>query len=343
VTRPAARRRVAALLAGLLGWCASRSAVGQEVVRVDVVRPDGADATMMEVATRAWAELSADGVPATLVDAGGAVPSDEKALALTVVTYRRLGEAVTDLELASGGRPPGTIRRTVVIGPDTADPKLLAIRAVEVVHGVLLEARAAVARRTAPVVISAVDEESPDDPAPWRPPPPPPRWAAGTGLALLGGLGGLGTAFGGLLRAGYYPPRGLGASLLAGAAAFGGALATTRGELSMHQELAAAELCYRFFAAHSVRPQIDVGVGAYHVGATFSAASPQPSTSDSFWAAAVIGGAGVAAGIADHLELFVDTRLMIAYPHPEAPLGGGAMATGADPSLLVSLGVQRTF
>src|SRR5262249_55206356 len=102
------------------------------------------------------------------------------------------------------------------------------------------------------------------------------------------------------------------------------------------------------FARRRVRPELAVGAGAYHVGALFTAAAPPPATRDAFWALALSGGAGVAAELVPNLEPFVHARLLAAPPHPAAPVAGGAgaggaTATGADPSLIVSVGVQRTF
>jgi hypothetical protein len=358
--RPAAAGPgTAALLVGLIGWGGGRTAAAEGVVKVSVVRPALGDEALIEVATRAWAELSADGVQAALVDdaprAAGAVappaPGDATA-ALTVTTYRRAGETVTDLELTVPARADVSIRRTVVIAREPAEPKLLAIRAVELVHGALLEAQAAFAREEAPAaVVAAVDDESPGEPRPPGQPLEPPRWAVGTGVSLFGSAGGLGSGFGGVLRAGYRPPHDLGVSLLVGAAAFGGAVPTARGALSLEQALAAVELTYPGFDSGRVRPEIALGAGVYHASAAVASAVSQPPasavsqppTGDSFWALALSGGPSIAAELLPYLELFVDARLMVAYPHPVAPARGGGTLAGADPALIVSLGAQRTF
>ena len=369
MTRAAAGPGTAALIVGLLGWGGSEVAVADEVVKgadevvkgadevvkgadevvkVNVVRPALGDAAMIEVATRAWAELAAAGVPASLVDDDATPAADatdgEAEAVLTVATYRRLGETVTDLALSVPARADLAVRRTVVIAREPAEAKVLAIRAVEVVHGMLLEAGAALARAEAPAgVVSAIDDESPGQPRFAGPPAAPPRWTVGTGMTLFGSGGGLGDGFGGVLRAGYRPPGDLGVSVLVSAAAFGSAVATTRGTLSMDQALGIAELTYPVFARSRVRPEIALGAGVYHVGARYAASAPPLTSGDSFWALALSGGAGVAVELVPSLELFFDARLLVAYPHPAAPIAGGAQATGADPELVASLGVQRTF
>ena len=118
---------------------------------------------------------------------------------------------------------------------------------------------------------------------------------------------------------------------------------TARGALSLEQALAAVELTYPGFDSGRVRPEIALGAGVYHASAAVASAVSQPPTGDSFWALALSGGPSIAAELLPYLELFVDARLMVAYPHPVAPARGGGTLAGADPALIVSLGAQRTF
>jgi hypothetical protein len=84
-------------------------------------------------------------------------------------------------------------------------------------------------------------------------------------------------------------------------------------------------------------------VGLYHVGAQFNHGPGQPTTSDGFWAELVSGGGGAVVPLGGELRLFVDARLVFAYPHPVLVTATGSTASAADPSLLLSLGVERAF
>ena len=352
---PRAARPAAAALLGLcgaVGLGASRAEAADRVTKVNVVRPERADAVMMEVATRAWAELSADGVVTALVDPGPALEpaagvelsgdwSGEGDATLTVATTCRLGETVTELELAAPGL---LVRRTVVIARERADPKLLAIRAVEVVHGMLLEAAAVLERQRTPAgVVSATDVESPAAPTPAGPAPEPSRWAVGTGMLLLDSFGGLGAAYGASLRASLR--RGDGRRRRRDARRRG----LRRRDAQQH--------------GHGIDPPGARGRGGdlpMEAGrATTTARRPgrralprrravRPRRGPGTDERRLLGGAhqrrgGATAPIVGTVELFVDARLVFAYPHPVLVTATGSTLSAADPSLLLSLGLEKAF
>jgi hypothetical protein len=114
--------------------------------QVTVLRPTGGDAALMEIATRAWAELNAGGIAAVLVDcpAGAqpcpamASPPAQRIISLT--TFRRSGETITEVALTLAGHDRPSMRRSLTISDEaTPDPKVMAIRAVELVNAMLLE------------------------------------------------------------------------------------------------------------------------------------------------------------------------------------------------------------
>jgi len=114
--------------------------------QVTVLRPTGGDAVLMEVATRAWAELNAGGIAAVLVDCRVGVqpcpamasPPAERVISLT--TFRRSGETITEVALTLAGHERPSMRRSLTISDEaTPDPKVMAIRAVELVNAMLLE------------------------------------------------------------------------------------------------------------------------------------------------------------------------------------------------------------
>jgi hypothetical protein len=114
--------------------------------QVTVLRPTGGDAALMEVATRAWAELNAGGIAAVLVDCPAGMqpcpatvsPPAERVIGLT--TFRRSGETITEVALTLAGHDRPSMRRSLTISDEaTPDPKVMAIRAVELVNAMLLE------------------------------------------------------------------------------------------------------------------------------------------------------------------------------------------------------------
>jgi hypothetical protein len=352
---PRAARSAAAALLGLCGAFgpgAPRAQAADRITKVNVVRPERADAAMMEVATRAWAELSADGVVTALVDPGSVLApaagversggrSGEGDVTLTVATTCRVGETVTELELAAPGL---SVRRTVVIARERADPKLLAIRAVEVVHGMLLEAAAVLERQQAPAgLVSVADVESPDAPTPGGPAPDPSRWAVGTGMLVLDSFGGLGAAYGASLQASLGRGDGVGVRLMFSGAGFGGETPTAKGTASIQQELAVLEATYRWRQGARLQPHVGLGVGLYHISAQFTRAGGSSPTSDGFWAELISGGAGATTPIVGTVRLFADARLVLAYPHPVVVTATGSTLSAADPSLLLSLGLEKAF
>jgi hypothetical protein len=100
----------------------------------------------MEVATRAWAELNAGGIAAVLVDCPvGVRPcptmasrASERFISLT--TFRRSDETITEVALTLAGHDGPSMQRSLTVSDEaTPDPKVMAIRAVELVNAMLLE------------------------------------------------------------------------------------------------------------------------------------------------------------------------------------------------------------
>jgi hypothetical protein len=352
---PRAARSAAAALLGLCGAFgpgAPRAQAADRITKVNVVRPERADAAMMEVATRAWAELSADGVVTALVDPGpalelaaGVEPSGDRSgegdVTLTVATTCHVGETVTELALAAPGL---SVRRRVVIARERTDPKLLAIRAVEVVHGMLLEADAVLERQGAPAgIVSVADVESPGEPTPAGAEPDPSPWAVGTGMLLLDSFGGLGAAYGASLQASLCRGDGVGVAVVLSGAGFGGEIPSRKGAASIEQELAVLEVTYRWGQGARLQPHVGLGVGLYHVGAQFTHGAGQAPTSDGFWAELLSAGGGATVAIVGTVRLYADARLVFAYPHPVVVTATGSTLSAADPSLLLSLGLEKAF
>jgi hypothetical protein len=220
-----------------------------------------------------------------------------------------------------------------------SDPRVLAIRAVELVRATMLEPPpSAPAAPTAP--------EGSVRAAPPPPPPPPQKraWSVGVGAAWLESTGGLGRALGVAARAERLRGDGLGLSLLIAAAPFASRLHTDLGTVTMDQELAELGLIVRARRGARLQPHVVVGAGGYHLRAR---GVPAPgaggsSSGDGVWAVLACAGGGAALAVATGVGLFVDLQSILTYPFPAIPRDGG-FARAGNPSLLASLGAQLAF
>lgn len=345
--------------------------------RITVVRPVGGDADLVEIATRAWAELTASGVAATLLDCPAAAdscqtkPPPPGVSAITLATFRRSGETITEVTLRVAGHDRPIMRRSLVVSDEAAaDPKVTAIRAVELVDAMLIEADSTSTLPPAalPRPAVAADDELPgyhlkrkidltdlgNAPLPEqgvnpRPAFVPAGWSMGVGAAFLKGFGGLSGALGLLARGSYVGGRGLGLNALVAVAASDAATPTLDGDLTLLQELAALEVTYRFIQRARLSPYVALGGGGYHARASWgggpemSFVRTRPGTASAVWALLLSGGAGAGLALGPELSLFVDARAVLAAPSPQAFDNQGHALKTADPSLLLSLGVQRGF
>ena len=351
------RSRVAraALAAGMVvGGGSSARATTAPVARVDVVRPPEGDDAMQEVATRAWAELTADGIAAELIDrnapspqwpvqARGAGPGE---LTLTVATFRRPDGTVTEVEVRARGRAQPIVKRAIVIADEVAEPKLVAIRAVELVHATLLDPVVAAPPPTSappPARAMAVDTEQPTVARSWTPDLSFLQgWSLAAGVTEIESFGGLGSAFGAELTAGYRGSGGLGFALRADDTLSASTINASESRLfSMRQRFATLEATLRFRRDARVRPEAGLGVGVYHVHAAFEGSGIQEF--DTLWGALFVARGGASLALVYGFELAGDAAIMFADPHPAVQQPSGGLATAADPSLVLSLGLRKTF
>ncbi len=385
IVRRARRRTVALCLvvAGLggaralaAGTTAPDTTPDGALTRITVVRPAGGDADLVEIATRAWAELTASGVAATLLDCPAAAdscqtePPPPGVKAITLATFRRPGETITEATLRVADHDRPIMRRSVIVGDGAvADPKVTAIRAVELIDAMLIEADSAsiLAPPSRPRPAVADDDERPghhlkrkieltdlgDDPLLEQRINPrpfvPAGWSMGVGGAFLKGFGGMSGALGLLARGGYVGRQGLGMNALVAVATSDAATPTLDGNLTLLQELAAIELTCRFLQRARLSPYMVLGGGAYHARASWgggpetSFVRTSPSTASTVWALLFSGGVGAGLALGPELSLFVEARAVLAAPSVQVFDNQAHALTTANPSLLLSLGVQRGF
>lgn len=315
--------------------------------RVTVVRAIDAEPPVTEVATRAWAELNAGGVEARLVEcAPGAADCPVEAvgrreLTLAVMSVREAGETVTRVDVSVPGRGIARSRRTVSFAQPAADAKVIAIRAVELVHAALLDE----AEETAsPAVPAAEDREVPG--VHVRPPRPPLPFRASAAVGVLRSLGGLTPGYGLVLRANWIGKRGLGVSILATSPMVGTSnQSLVYGSVATFQEMIAVQGIQRFRQDARFQPYLSAGAGVYAMSLRFGAPpldAPR-GNNDTLVSALLLAGAGFDIPLHDSLLLTADAQLAFASPHPGIRLHSGETGTAANPSLLMSVGLQRSF
>jgi len=346
MTPPVARRFAVVGLA--FGFVLTSSAVAHaaDPPPVAVVRQPDADAVMVEVANRTQAELSASGFGAIMKDCARPAPDCLSLIAVetqvrlaSVATFRDGAETVTEVRVTGNARSP-VVRRVSI--PQAAggvdEAPVLAIRAVELVRATLLQSEAAASAAAVPVA-PAVDTARSGE--------PPPAvtaavgWSIGGGGALLESAHGFSAAYALLLRAGYRGENGLSGALVVAGPGFTFDQSTSSGAVRIRQELVAVELAYSFRRSAPIQPRLALGVGAHHVEVRPNDGT-LPTEASAFTVLASAG-AGVLAIMGKYVALFFDAQAIFTEPDADDLLRGGARMRLGSPSLLMSLGIQRTF
>lgn len=323
-------------------------ALAAEAPPVLVVRERSSDAVMAEVANRTQAELSASGFGAAMHDCERAALDCLSSVAArgapriaAVATFRDGEQIATEVRISGGAR--AAVARRVSVQQSSAgdEAPVLAIRAVELVRATLLQAdsldAASAAARGA--VAPAADTE--------RASGPPPEitaavgWSIGGGGAVLESAHGFSAAYALLLRAGYRGAAGFSGSLVVAGPGFTFDQPSSSGPLRIRQELVALELGYAFARSRAVQPRITLGVGAHYIEARPNDGSTVENASAFTLLAA--GGVGALVILGKYVALFFDAQAIFTEPNADDLVRGATSSRLGSPSLLMSLGVQRTF
>jgi hypothetical protein len=315
--------------------------------RVTVVRAGDAEPPVTEVATRAWAELNAGGVAARLVECAPGAPNcpvgvdGRRELTLAVMSVREAGEIVTRVDVSVPGRGTAQARRTVSFAQPAADAKVIAIRAVELVHAALLEDAEEVA---SPAVPAVEDGEVPGVRA--RLPPPYRPFRVGASLGTLRSLGGLTPAYGLVVRADWVGKRGLGVSVTATSPMFGEMNVTLlHGSVRTYEEVLAVQGVQRFRQDARFQPYLSAGAGAYAMTLRFGFPWGEAGMgkNETLVSALLLAGGGFDVALGARLMLTANVQVAFVNPQPAVRLDSGGLGTAGNPSLLMSLGLQRSF
>jgi hypothetical protein len=231
-----------------------------------------------------------------------------------------------------------TSQRRLAIGDVREAPRVLAVRAVDLLRASLRELPAG--ERPPPDVIGVQDEPPAAELRSFSEVPSQFQLrAAGT---ALGGLSELGAAFGGSVGLFYLPLAWLRVGLSATGPLMGARYTTARGSASVRQELALVQSFANLLPDGVVRLGPTLGAGVYHLQAQGDVASPLRSRSDGVWSFAGCAGFDAELGLGRAFALTGSIGALLLTPQPVVAVDTEEAAVAA-PVLLASLGVGVAF
>jgi hypothetical protein len=342
---PKKRARELALAACLALVTLLFAGVAGAATRVVILDPGGSGA-LREAVTRTEAELASEGFevlvrpheegePRRVLDAAAARYGADAAIALDGAGG--LAEIwVTDRLTGK------TVVRTIDVRSETAaeQPRILAIRAVELLKASLVEAIDPATREQPKA------RELPYDVVGWLAPPAGPLEGIGVhlGVGLLTGFDGVGPAGAPVLRVSYGVSGGLTGRLSFAGPAFGAGIDGPIGTARVREELATLELGYAPAVDWAgFTPTLWLGGGAYHLHAKGELGPGFAGQSDDVWAALALAGAGIGYRPSERITLMLDAAALFTFPRVAVAMAGEPIATTGRPSLLASLGVIIRF
>ena len=357
------RKRSGPLAAAVLGMSiaavasvALSAANAQAAPRVVVLRAPGDDALTRQAATLLVAELQAGGFEVVEIDRNprNDIRADIDAASARlqpVATFasRPIQEsggsgsgagAVT--ELWSEDRVTGKlVIRRIDVGASPEAAADLALKAVELLHGSLLEVTVEPGQRRSP------------------PPPEVTRWLAdsapdrtryfvqGFGIAAgAGALGGTGVGFSyrPMLRIAWGGGHGFAARITANGLGSTPEVRTVEGVARVHQTLVLAEGLRVFRPRARLQPMIGAGAGLYRVRGDGTGTSTLfPSGAGATSAAAFAAEVGLAARLARRVALVADASLLFLTPATRILIASREAARTGGVSFLATLSVCSVF
>jgi hypothetical protein len=315
---------------------------------VAVMQPPPSDPLLGEVASRIRSELAASSVPSQLVDCAAAAethapcPSDDADA--TIALGRDDGVVELDVRAIL---PDGLelSRHVRVLDRDGGqDPSVLAVRAVELLRDLRLNAQ-----RRAPTGSPkpATDAEEPKIPLPPRPPP---LWRLSMGVAVLAAPRtaepGFSPALGAALRGSAILNPHL-VTVLTIAGPFNSTLSTSAdGQAALIQAVATLEVRYRFFPG-VVQPFVAVLTGVNYLRETLTSMQQMLGNApplSAAWVPLFGAGGGVTYELMDHLSVGAEAEIFATTPNMLVEVDNGTVVarTGA-PSILVTTDLSVAF
>jgi hypothetical protein len=338
---------MACLLASIIVVVANR-AVAEPAPprsRVALVRTASNDKLLKEATTRLRAELGDAGFDVVEVDQ---TPGDPRAGVedaggggggFATVSMNRAGAgAQADIWISDHVTGKTVVRRLEVGGAPNA-AAVLAIRAMELLRASLLEV-------AEPEPTTAAPRAAPADVMKWVAPAKPAHIerqpfqgsALGVGAVALHGTGGVGFAYGPTLRFSHsiYGPW-FGRISLAGPFV-GPELTEPAGSASVRQEFASLDFGVTT-RAKPIGAYGWVGLGAFHLHTSGSAAAPYRPQSDGVLSFLSMAGVGAVARASDTVAFTADFMALLLVPQPIVVIGEQEAGKAGAPSLALALGL----
>jgi hypothetical protein len=118
-------------------------------------------------------------------------------------------------------------------------------------------------------------------------------------------------------------------------------LRTGAGTATLRQELAGAELGWRWRAGATFRPALAVGGGLHHVAVAGKEVAPLSAASDALWTPFVAGGAGLTLRLrpGGHLALQADVRAALVRRSARVRIGDTEAGRTGWPLLVAVVGL----
>jgi hypothetical protein len=313
---------------------------------VAVVRPAAQDPLLQEASSRIRSELTASGVESRLVDC--TEPTEAPCPGPDATAAIALGRKDGVIEIDVRAFLPDGLelsRHVRVLDRDGGqDPSVLAVRAVELLRDLRLNAQR---RAPAGPPKPATDAEEPKIPLP---PPPPPRWRLSTGVGVLAAPAsnepGMGPALGANLAAGTIIGPHF-AAVLTVAGPFNSGFSTAHsGKATLIQGLATLELRYRF-PLRAVQPFIATMTGVNYLHANVTSAStmarlaPPVSTA---WVPLFGAGGGLSYDLGERFSIVAEAEIFVTAPSELVGVDNNTVVarTGA-PSILLTSDLSLTL
>lgn len=299
---------------------------------VAIVRPATRDPLLKEASSRIGSELAASALPSRQVDCGE--PTEAPCPGPDAIAAIALGrkDGVVQIDVRAY-LPDGyeLSRHVQVLDRDGGeDPTVLAVRAVELLRDLRLNAQ----RRAPPgPPPPAVDGEEPKIPVP---PPPPPRWRLSTGVGALGAPKstepGIWPAVGATLSAGkVVAPRWTAVLTLAGP--FNSAFhLDANNSATLIQALATVELRYRFLR-RGFEPFVAAVTGINYLRANAPGGMPPISTA---WVPLFGGGVGANYDLGERFSLGAEAEVFATVPDELILISNAVVGRAGAPSILVT-------
>ena len=346
---------VAAIAVGIVTTAAPTAA--RAASRVVLV--EAPDASLRDATSRLRGELAAAGFEVSEVSA----PAADDAGSFATVRLQRTATGAIEVWV-SDQLTAKTVVRRIGSRPRDRAPRVIAIRALELLRASLLE-------------IESPPPPPPDD-VPAAPPPPAPpadvvAWvraespapparaggdttsapaevpfvehvAVGAGAALLGSFDGLGPAVLPAVDLWIALHPSVAARVTFAGPGFRGGLENAAGTALVRQELAKIELVWLPSVGTSwLAPMVSVGAGPYHLHVRGTATPPFRAASDDVWAALLDAGVGLAGRMSPRAAIVLDAHAIVTTPRAAVAIGDAQVASAGAPSLFTSLQLVASF